>query len=835
MRDDCIRSITEAAARMGKTVTSRELRDIEQRILRAQRDNARENRQQTLAQSPAERVRAAAERVVREIVDQRDRELRDVATQVIAHDRNQSFIDRMAARGVRRVNALQHLLVNFIGNHGGVRSLEQVREGVARIYKAQLEPIVKATSQYAGFWTNKAAVRDTVREGYGQDTGNATAKTVWKLWRDGIAEPLRQQFNERGGGVGELDYGYVPQDHSMMKIARDATLNWVDYVLPRLDRNRYVEPDGSLMADSKLRAILAEVRNTLATDGMWNKSPEERGSPIRERGKDSRFLHFKDADSYLDYQAKYGERSLIETLNAHVDSMARNIAALETFGPRAENEFRQLLNESVKGDASAGMDTGKLNVERNRTQTMFDMAAGKMAMMGNPRVAHAFQTMKSVLASARLGSASLSAFTDSANGVMVARAWNMPEIRSWAKWEAKSWASAEHRQFMRSQGVGVEAITHSISRYGEEVFGHGMANNVANTVFRVSGLNFIDNVRRTAAGAMLYSRIGDLLAQHETLARANPADVRQLVAAGTDDRTWAVWRAAERDPDYGITPDAIRNIPDAAIAHLGNPQRLRQDAMTHLVGVVAREADTVVPMPTDKARASTENLFRGLRGTVAGEITRSILQFKAFPIAMISNHWQRLQSMPTGAGKAVYAAELLATCSILGAISIQMKSLVAGNELQDMTDPKFTGRAVVQGGALGLYGDLLINAWASPYKERLTDQLGPLVGAAGEIYDIADKVWKSSDPNAKANVGGDVTRFIKGNTPFASLWYAKAALDHLVFQRLQDYYSPGYADRMQQRMQKYYGSGQWWKPSTADSITAPQVPDMSAALGSQSR
>jgi hypothetical protein len=185
----------------------------------------------------------------------------------------------------------------------------------------------------------------------------------------------------------------------------------------------------------------------------------------------------------------------------------------------------------------------------------------------------------------------------------------------------------------------------------------------------------------------------------------------------------------------------------------------------------------------------------------------------------------------------------MATATMLGAVSIQLKSLVAGNNPQDMSDPKFAGRAVVQGGALGLYGDTLVNLWASPYKEHITDQLGPMVGLGGDIYDLARAAWdKARDPNAKENVGGEAARILKGNTPGASLWYTKAALDHLIFQRLQDYYSPGYAQRLRDRTQKFYNSGQWWQPSTAASpgdilsgsgrgLTQPQQPNLNTALG----
>lgn len=825
MRSDCVRAVTEAAAAAGRTLTAKDLTGVESRLRQALRDNARENLDAHRAMTPAEQVAKAAERVARDVAAEHERNAANIARQIIKADINQRFIDAMAAKGMRRVEAVGHIIWNVLTGKGGFHTFEAAREGVVRSAKSKMEPIANATQKYMGFWTNRQMVRDIVRELYGHDTKNATAREVAMIWHDQIAEPLRKQFNELGGAIRKLPGWAVPQDHSMWKIKEAGLEAWSNYILPRLDRSQYVKEDGRLLNDTEMKAMLGDVWNTITTDGASDLTGAGvKSGSIRNRGQDRRVLHFKDGDSYLDYQANFGERSLLETMNTHIEGMGKNIAALKTFGPQAEASLKALLDKAVDQDTRAGMDRNDANKHRNLAETAFAIASGKMGQMGDPRVAHKFQVARSWLSAARLGSASLSALTDSANMMMVAKSWNIPLVANWAKWESKAWASAEFRQFMRSQGVGVEAITHSISRYGEEVFGHGFSNNLANTVFRVSGLNFIDNVRRVATGAMLYDRIAQLARQHESLDSAHPEDVARLRDAGVDDKTWEVWRQASLGHDDMLTPAAIANLPNRS-------ESVKRDAMQALIGTVSRDIDTVVPMPTLKAQAKIESTLGGLRGSIPGELTRSVLQFKSFPLAMISNHWQRLQAQPTGLGKAIYAAELVATSTMLGAISVQLKSMVAGNNPQDMTDPKFTGRAFVQGGAAGLYGDILVNLWASPYKERLTDQMGPLAGSIADMYDIARATWESGKPDSKVNLGGDVTRFIRGNTPFANLWWGRAAFDHLIFQRLQDYYSPGYSARMQQRVQNFYNSGQWWKPSTAQSVTLPQTPDLTTAVG----
>ena len=833
MRSDCIDAVTRAA---GRALTAPEIRNIEGRILNAVRLNAREDRVTTAAQSPGERLQAAAERVAKDLQSEAERGARNVARQIIAHDRNQQFIDTYGPRVGGAMNAVRRLLADNLDGKGNVRSLEQRRNGIARYYNGKIEPVVRATQQYLGFWTNKAAVRDVLRELYGQDSGNPAARAAAKAWSDNVAEPLRQQFNAAGGAVRKLRNWAIPQSHSQFKVARAGLDAWTADVLPRLDREAYVNADGSLMNDAQVTEVLKHSYDSISTDGANQIQPGVRqgAGAIKNRGQDERVLHFADADAYMDYQAKYGERSLLETMTGHIQGMAKQIATLETFGPNGEAGFQQLRDAAFQADKLARRtESDKLDGQLATLDTQFMLSSGKMGPMGNPKLAHRFDVAKMMMVLPKLGSATLSAITDGANMRAVARAWNIPAFRMWQA-SLKAWGSADFRQMMRAQGVGVEAVTHAISRYGEETFGHGMPSAVANTLFRVSGLNFLDNVRRTGAGAMLMAKLGDLVSAHETLDSMSPHDRALLESRGITGSTWNIWRRAELH-DGMLIPDAISRID-------GLSAGARRDALQHLVGTVFMDEGTVVPMMKDWARGSTQSVLGAAkRGTWGGELVNSILQFKSFPIAMMSNHWQRLQSMPTPAGKALYAAELIASTTILGALSVQLKSLASGNNPQDMTDPKFAARAWIQGGSTGLLGDIVGNPIISPYKEHLTDMLGPVVSTASELYDIGRAGKEAiTDPTKRNQFGDAVVRTGKQLTPFANLWYTKQVTDHLIFQRLQDYYSPGYAQRSMDRGKKNFGTTPWWKPSTAAApsqlltgkgVTSPQQPDLTSALG----
>ncbi len=92
------------------------------------------------------------------------------------------------------------------------------------------------------------------------------------------------------------------------------------------------------------------------------------------------------------------------------------------------------------------------------------------------------------------------------------------------------------------------------------------------------------------------------------------------------------------------------------------------------------------------------------KGTVTGEIFKSMLQFKSFPAAFLMRHGSRALSMEKGTSKAAYGASIFAMTTLLGALVVQLKELANGNDPQTMWDSEdpqktmnFLTRSAVQG------------------------------------------------------------------------------------------------------------------------------------------
>lgn len=98
--------------------------------------------------------------------------------------------------------------------------------------------------------------------------------------------------------------------------------------------------------------------------------------------------------------------------------------------------------------------------------------------------------------------------------------------------------------------------------------------------------------------------------------------------------------------------------------------------MRKLLAAVSEEVDMAVISP-----GARERMIAGAgmqRGTVSGELWRSLFLFKSFPISVMMRHWSRAMGMPSAGGRAAYLAAFLASTTILGAMSQQISDMITG-------------------------------------------------------------------------------------------------------------------------------------------------------------
>ncbi|HBE2533430.1 TPA: hypothetical protein KL357_005695, partial [Escherichia coli] len=320
-------------------------------------------------------------------------------------------------------------------------------------------------------------------------------------------ELLRRRFNDAGGDIGYLENWGIPQHHSMEKVGAVSKDKWVSDVIGKLDRKYYTRADGQLMNDVELSAFLGEAYNTIATGGL-NKLTDTgmRISGARaNRGNASRQIHFKDADSYLQYQQLYGDRSLWEIMVGHLEGISKDIALVETYGPNPDHVFRSLLDQ-VKAETATANPSKTGSVERlaNKTENLYNFISGKTQPVANPHIARWSDNIRNWLVASRLGSALLSSFSDLGTMYLSAKVTNLPMNQLFRnQLEAMDPTNRTELARARRAGLAMESLLGSVNRWAMDNMGPSVSRWAATAVMRASGLTAWSDAHKRAYGVTM--------------------------------------------------------------------------------------------------------------------------------------------------------------------------------------------------------------------------------------------------------------------------------------------------------------------------------------------
>jgi hypothetical protein len=139
--------------------------------------------------------------------------------------------------------------------------------------------------------------------------------------------------------------------------------------------------------------------------------------------------------------------------------------------------------------------------------------------------------------------------------------------------------------------------------------------------------------------------------------------------------------------------------------------------------------------------------------------------------------------------------------------------------------------ALLKGGALGIYGDFIFNEASANGRSMVETMAGPVAGAIAGIDAATRGNLIQFLRGDETNAGAELTRVARGLIPGSNLWYAKAALDHLIFQELQNHFSPGYLARTRAKAQREFGTTWWWAPG--QDLEQARMPNLGNIVGAR--
>lgn len=827
MKVQCIQAVGMA---LGRAPTVAEARGIEERVKLNMRLEATKDPAAWRALSQSQRLmqagKAAADSMIAELRKAQQRTRLTIA----AHDRIEQFL---ATKGITqpgdKLRALSNIL-DFDTKGSGFTSAASWSKAIQEETFANLiDTWTSSHPKFFGLFEDVKGTHDLVRELWGEKTGNPAAKAGADAWRKAMDE-LRDRYNAAGGDVGKLDEWHYPQHHSQQRIAAAGFDRWVNDLLPMLNRSKYINTDGTAMSDGAIRGIMARVFDSIVTDGQ-NKNA---GQPMQgyglqsNRGGEHRVVFYKDASSYMGYQASYGERSLWNVLTGHVRHLARDVGNAEVMGPNPDAVFKAFNERTKLEELRANpLARSKINKLAIFNEKLFDYVSGRQQVV-DTKLAERFQAFRNFTTAVKLPKVIITALSDEAGMAATAFANKIPYADVFMR-ELQTLNPADRtaRDIMERNGVGLNSMAGGLNRFGQEEYSAGWTGKLASWVMHASGAERMWDARRQGMASVLMSYLSKATREHANFADMNRGDHGMLATKGVTEADWKVWQAAKFEK-WGshdmLTPKMVQQIPDAAIAHLGNPDELRRHASTQLLAHVLEEGG-MGAMDTGPRQRVTMQLGT-TKGTVGGELLHSAMLFKSFAASMMMKHWGRAASMPGAGSKFGYMAPLIVYGTIIAALGNQIRNLLAGRDPENMANPAFWGAATLRGGGLGFFGDFFYDEFTEHDTSLAAALGGPLMTTAEDVWKLTGAAAIHAAKGERTDEGAKLIRFAKGETPILNLWYTQAAMDHILWNSMQEAASPGYLERMQAKAEAMKGSSWYWNPQDT---TPERAPDFSAS------
>lgn len=698
------------------------------------------------------------------------------------------------------------------------------------------EMIAKFGRKGLGIRNRAGSAEDVVRELFEEgSTGNAEARAFAKAWSETTSFNVRR-FNNAGGSLLEREDWRLPQHQSRQRLADAGRERWVDDHMEWLDWDRMRSTVGRRIPLNRRREVLKGVFDTLKTNGYITPPREFAGKTAAGNQMNySRYLIFKDADSFLAMNRAYGDSDVFEIMMSHLDVVSGRVAMVETFGPNPA-QMREVIRQRVL-NAAAKMDakskgkkllSAQAEDKLHQFETLFELINRENALPEANWAGQLLAGTRSLLTAAYLGSASLAAIPgDMRTMFQTARYNGLKGSRAMREYLAlMNPANETDRQLAISRGLIAETATqiaHAQKRImGTDVAGPAIAARISDTVMRASLMAPHTQALRWAFQTEFMATMAENA--NKAFDDVPFADAMRQYGIMADD-----WNAFRRIKPSEEKKGLKLLVPDN-LYRSKMPVREAEKLADKFMNMITTEGRRYA-VPDASLRGASALKGASRSGTFRGEVLNSLAMFKNFPVTLLFTHIRRGLLQETMGGKASYLAQFAIGMTLAGALTVQLKDIAVGRDPRDMTDAKFWGAAFIVGGGGSIVSDFLfsdVNRYGGGVGTTLA---GPVAGLAtdatnltvGNVFELA----QGKDTNALP----ELVRFAKGVTPGQSIWWSRLVMDRLIWDQLQREIDPkAYSKwrRHERIRERDYGQDYWWRPGR----TQPdRVPDFGVATG----
>jgi hypothetical protein len=649
-------------------------------------------------------------------------------------------------------------------------------------------------------------------------TNNKIAFDIAKVFHTADQLKLRN-YKDSGVNIRELEGRTIKQMHSREKMAAKKQ-EWVAFMSREgvLDDDRVFtseELSNPALRTKRLNEMYDHIMtgredssNVTATDELLNRNSY--GS-VRSKLSKSRSIHFKDPEILAKYLSEFGEDDLGKVVLQDIGASSTRAAAAQVLGTNVKTSglFSGGLNEGALGNVKRvltkkyGMKETHFGAfDKNMRQLMGAMSPDSTdALVKSSAAAHAIVNM------AKLSMASITAgitdptFTTAAMTSLNGKAFygqlanNIKE--SFAGFVGDQ---AKLKSFLRKQLMFVETERGDMSRIAGQHGMDGLPGALAKTqeaFFKYTGF-----MRQTTASkATAIKRFVTDLFDHSTKSFDEmPQGYKSLMAKhDIGAREWDLIRQAKDVDDFGddiLSIDAINRLPDSMFKNA----RERRELGRKLTGAMYEFLYQATPTPNTRERSAI--MLNQDPNDLSSLAWGHVMKYKAFAFTSLNSV---MTSVKRASGKdsmkeaimtrqgGLLALQSISALTTMGYVSLMLRDLLRNREPRAM-DSATAIEALIHGGGMGIYGDLLLRDYTGKFGGSLGESLaGPTIGSVNEAAKVAQTIAKGEFRKGATKGARFVQRHL---FPFNNAPIIQPILDEIVVDGMIRQWDPDYVRRL---------------------------------------
>lgn len=445
-----------------------------------------------------------------------------------------------------------------------------------------------------------------------------------------------------------------------------------------------VNLDGSI-DNAKLDKELAKIYDNIITSksDLFTKSVVANDREAKKRLRRMTFV-FKDWEALNAYNKQYGKGTLFESLQADIQSSSNRIGIAEIFGDSPESMYNDLKDTAFE-------KFGRQYKKEVEAENLMKTVMGSTAGISSPNLANFGKVLRGLSSVAKLGKLMLNSLPDISQVASMSQRMGFgywkPFVRAIAG-QLQLLPQAERRMLAKQMHLNVNAQMGFIGSYAEATSPTDVMSKFSNTFYFATFMKGWDKSLKQSGLVDLAKNLGKV--SSKSLKDLNSQTRFYLEKFNLSDHEWDALRKKTKDGLFSL--DNVADLTDKelnALWQLSDKKVSLSEYRSHINRKVyslfdAVSENTVLDPGAYERMVTTGNLPAG---TALGEITRSFMQFKSYPIANFRRVWYGgMSDMQGGQAKLMYAVNSMIGMFMLSYLSKVLVNFASGKTTQNFSN-----------------------------------------------------------------------------------------------------------------------------------------------------